>query len=177
MRTFPLRRFLGATAALGGVFAAAGGSPYLARHASLDIERAAGAIAHEEDHITAVELAEWIRDRKPGLRVIDLRIAPRSSRRISSSSERVSIESLPATPFRHDDTVVLISGPAAERRAGGGSFSRRSGYRHVYFLRAGLGEWLDDVMSPTLGTGAPPAARVAFRARARSAAISAAHPA
>jgi hypothetical protein len=41
-------------------------------------------------------------------------------------------------------------------------FLRALGHRRVLFLRNGLHEWLDDVMSPTLAADAPPGAEVAF---------------
>lgn len=156
-----IRRFLGITAGALGLVAAFGGSPYHARHATLDVERAAAAIAHEEDHITAVELGEWIRDRKAGLRVIDLRSAEEFEEYHVPSAERVPIESLAATPFRTADTIVLVSDGGAHA-AQGWVFLQALGYRHVYFLRGGLREWLDDVMNPTVATDASPAARASF---------------
>ena len=160
--TMSNRKLLGIAAATAGLLAAFGGSPYLARHATLDVARAAAAVAHEEDHVTAVELAEWIRDRKPGLRVIDLRSASAYSAWHLPTAERVPIESLPSTPFRSDETVVLVSDGGAHA-AQGWVFLQALGYRHVYFLRGGVGEWLDDVMNPTIAADATPAARAAFQ--------------
>ena len=47
-------------------------------------------VEHEEDHVTAVELAKWIRDDKPGLRVIDIRSGQRV-RRISTFPAHVAL--------------------------------------------------------------------------------------
>ena len=160
--TMSYRRFLAVTAGACGLLAAFGGSPYLVRHATLDVARAAAAVAHEEDHVTAVELAEWIRDRKPGLRVIDLRSASEFETYHLPTSERVDLESLSSTPFRSDETIVLLS-DGGTHAAQGWVFLQALGYRHVYFLRGGVGEWLDEVMSPTIAADAPPAARAAFQ--------------
>jgi hypothetical protein len=48
-------------------------------------------------------------------------------------------------------------------------FLRALGYRHVFFLRGGIYEWIDQVLSPSLAIGAPDSERVAF---ARSAVLS-----
>ena len=157
----PARGALAALAAAGGLLAALAGSPYLARHAVVDVERLAAAVAHEDDHVTAIELAQWIRDRKPGLRIIDLRTAAEFDGYHLPHAERVAIDALSSTPFQQTDTLVLISG--------GGTHAGQAwvllqalGYRHVYFLRGGLQEWLDDVMNPTIASGATAEALAAF---------------
>jgi rhodanese-related sulfurtransferase len=162
------RRALAAFAALFGVLAAFAGSPYLPRHAVVDVERLAGAIAHEEDHVTAIELAEWIRDRKPGLHILDLRDAAEFDAYHLPRSERTAVESLSSTRYQPTDTLVLISGGGAHA-AQGWVLLQALGYRQVYFLRGGLSEWLEDVMSPTIASNASPAAVAAFQ---RTSAIS-----
>ena len=66
----------------------------------VDVARLAAAVAHEEDHITALELAEWIRGRKPGLRIIDLRSAREFDTYHLPNAEKLAIESVVSTPFR-----------------------------------------------------------------------------
>ncbi|HYM61187.1 MAG TPA: rhodanese-like domain-containing protein [Thermoanaerobaculia bacterium] len=170
----PLRRALAVLAALGGLLAAFAGSPYRAQHATLDVERAAAAIAREEDHITAVELAEWIHDRKPELRIIDLRTAKEFDDYHLPRSERVPIEALfgsarggparlgPTASLRPGETIVLISDGGAHA-AQAWVLLQALGFRHVYFLRGGLGEWLDDVMNPTIAADASPQAIAEFQ--------------
>lgn len=135
------RRVLAAVAALLGVLALFAGSPYRARPVVVDV--------------TAVELAEWLRDRKPGLRIIDLRTEEQFDEYHLPRAERIAIDSLPATPFTPEETIVLVSGDEQAARA--------FGSRKIYFLRGGLREWIDDVMNPTITENASPAARAAFQ--------------
>jgi rhodanese-related sulfurtransferase len=135
------RGALAAVAALLGVLALFAGSPFRARPAVVDV--------------TAVELAEWIRDRKPELRIIDVRTEEQYDAYHLPRAERMDFGSLPSAPFKPDETIVLVSGD--ERAA------QAFGNRKVYFLRGGLREWIDDVMNPTIAENASPAARAAFQ--------------
>ncbi|HXH38081.1 MAG TPA: rhodanese-like domain-containing protein [Thermoanaerobaculia bacterium] len=135
------RRVLAALAALLGVLALFAGSPYRARPAALSV--------------TAVELAEWIRDRKPELRIIDLRTEEQFDDYHLPRAERMAAESLAATPFKPEETIVLVSGDARAAEA--------LGNRKVYVLRGGLHGWIDEVMNPTVAENASPAARAAFQ--------------
>jgi len=157
-----IRRVLAGGAALGGALALFAGSPYRARHATLDIERVAAAIAREEDHVTALELAAWIKDRKPGLRVVDLRDAAAFDVYHLPRAERIALESLASTPFRATDTVVLVSDGGAHA-AQAWVLLQALGLRRVTFLRGGLNEWIDTVLNPTIGADAAPGPLAAFR--------------
>lgn len=162
-------RLLAVAAALAGVLAAFAGSPapgqrnaVPAARAGVDVARLAAAVAHEEDHITALELAEWIRGRMPRLRIIDLRSAREFDTYHLPSAEKLAIESVVSTPFRPDETVVLVSDGGAHA-AQAWVLLQTLGHGNVYCLRGGLGEWLDDVMNPTLPGNASPEATAAFR--------------
>ena len=157
-----LSRALAGSAALCGVLAVFAGSPYRAQHAVVDVQRLAAAVAHEDDHVTAIELAEWIRSRKAGLRVIDLRTASEFETYHVPRAERIDIESLASTPFRTTDTLVLISGGGAHA-AQAWVLLQALGYHKVYFLRGGLQEWIDDVMNPTILASASPRAMAEFK--------------
>jgi rhodanese-related sulfurtransferase len=135
------RRTLAAVAALLGVLALFAGSPYRARYAVVDVK--------------AVELAEWIRDRRPDLRIIDVRSEEQFDAYHLPRAERIPVESLASAPFKPEETIVLVSGDE--------SAARVFGNRQVYLLRGGLHEWIDDVMNPTIVENASPAARAAFQ--------------
>jgi Rhodanese-related sulfurtransferase len=120
-------------------------------------------IEHEDDHVTALELAQWIRDRKPGLRVLDIRPDSEFSAYHIPSAERVPLTTLATMPPADGETLVLYSGGGAHA-AEGWVLLRTAGHRHVYFLRGGLLEWMDDVMSPALPTDST-RARVAALSR------------
>ena len=160
--TNPVRRALAVLAAIGGALAVFAGSPYLARHARIDVEALATAVAHEEDHVTAVELAGWIRDRKPGLRVIDVRSGPEFAAYHLPGAEHIPLQSIPTARFRTTETLVLYSA-GGSHAAQAWVFLQALGYRQVYFLRGGVREWLDEVMSPAIAANASPADAAAFR--------------
>ncbi len=154
----PWRRWLAGAAALAGALAAVAGSPY---RRAIDVDALARDVAHQDDHVSAVQLATWIRARRPGLRIVDLRSAAEFAAFHIPGAEHVPLERLVATSFAAGDTVVLYS----EAGVHGGQawvLLRALGHRDVYFLRDGLYEWLEDVMSPTLTADATPEARAAF---------------
>jgi len=155
-----LTRWLAGAALALGLLAPLAGSPYSSRHAVIDVASLARSVAREEDHVTALELAQWIKDRRPGLRVLDLRSPEEYTAYHVPRAEHLSLDSLATTTFRADETIVLYSegGPHA---AQAWVFLRALGYQRVFFLRGGLYEWLEQVMNPTLGDTTP-AARVAF---------------
>ena len=128
----------------------------------IDVDRLAAMIAHEDDHVTAVELGTWLRDGKPGLRVIDVRPKADFDEYHLPHAENVPLPSIGKASFRPDETLVLYSDGGAHA-AQAWVMLRSLGFTNVYFLRGGLGEWLDDVMTPMLPTDATPAEREAFR--------------
>ena len=142
-------RGLAVVAAVLGGFAAFAGSPYRTSHAAIDVDELARTVRLEEDHVTAVELAQWIKDRRPGLRVIDIRDSDAFADYHVPTAERMSLDSLVVTPFRGDETLVLYSDGGAHA-AQGWVFLRALGIRRVFFLRGGLDEWLETIMTPTL---------------------------
>jgi rhodanese-related sulfurtransferase len=94
--------------------------------------------------VTAVQLAEWIRDRKPGLRIVDTRTqAEFDEYHLPRSERRDTLDA--ANP---NETIVLVTGEPRQK--------------NVYVLRGGIAAWIDDVMNPTITAGASPAARAAF---------------
>jgi rhodanese-related sulfurtransferase len=159
-RVGPASLAVGAALVL-GLLAAFAGTPDRSRNARLDVESLARAVEHEDDHVTAIELAEWIRDRRPGLRVVDIRSTEEFNALHIPTAERISLSDLAKTAFRRDETIVLYS-EGGTHSGQGWVFLRALGYTRVYFLRGGLSEWLDDVMSPTIAATASDTARKAF---------------
>jgi rhodanese-related sulfurtransferase len=144
-----------------GLAAAFAGTPDRTKNARVDVESLARAVEHEDDHVTAIELAEWIRERRPGLRVVDIRSSDEFDALHIPTAERIPLSDLSKTPFRRDETIVLYSEGGAHAGQGW-VFLRALGYTQVYFLRGGLREWLDDVMSPVIAPTATDSARKAF---------------
>jgi rhodanese-related sulfurtransferase len=161
-RKFPAR-LAAATALVLGVLAAVVGSPVRSSRAgAVDVASLANAVEQEEDHVTGVELAEWIRDRRPGLRIIDVRSAAEFDAYHIPGAERLSLSDLSHAHLAPDEQIVLYSEGGAHA-AQGWVFLRALGHRHVWFLRGGLYEWLDQVMSPALADSATAADSASFR--------------
>ena len=162
VRKFPTR-LAAATALVLGVLAAVVGSPLpSSRTDGVDVASLARAVEQEEDHVTGVELAEWIRDRRSGLRVIDVRSAAEFDAYHIPRAEHLSLSDLAHATLAPDDQIVLYSEGGAHA-AQAWVFLRALGHRHVWFLRGGLYEWLDQVMSPTLTDSANAADSAAFK--------------
>jgi rhodanese-related sulfurtransferase len=146
-------RGLGAVAAILGFFAVFAGSPYAAHHARIDIDALSKDVQHDDDHVTAIELAGWIKNRRSQLRVVDVRSKDEYEAYHVPMAERIPIDSLASAGFARNETIVLYSDGGAHA-AQAWVFLRGLGYDKVYFLRGGVYEWLDEVMNPALRTGA-----------------------
>lgn len=141
-------RFLGAGALILGGLAVVAGSPR--RTASpLDVDALAREVTDEADHVTAVELASWIRDRKASLRVVDIRDSVEFEQYHIPRAERIPLPDLVKTDFDSDETIVLYSGGGAHA-AQAWVLLRAKGFNRVFFLRGGIDEWLDEVMNPQI---------------------------
>ncbi len=146
-------RRLGATALVLGAAAPFAGSPFRAARGKIDVEALAGAVARGEDHVDAIELARWIKERRAGLRVIDLRTAAEFADFAIPTAENIPIEAIGKARFAAGDQVVLYS----EGGAHGGQawvFLRALGLTRVWFLAGGLAEWNEQVLGPVLPAGA-----------------------
>jgi rhodanese-related sulfurtransferase len=133
-----------------GVSTAVKASAFDGRRASASAVKALAAeIEREDDHVTALELAQWIRERKPGLRVLDVRTDSEFAAYHIPSAERVPLAALASLPPTDAETLVLYSEGGAHA-AQGWVLLRASGHRNVYFLRGGLLDWMEDVMNPML---------------------------
>jgi rhodanese-related sulfurtransferase len=152
-------RWLAGAAALLAVAALAAGDPHPGER--VDVDRLARIVDAEEDHVTALDLAAWIRDRKPGLRVVDVRSAAEYADFHLPNAENLTLAQVTRTRFRADETVVLYS-EGGTHAAQGWFFLRARGVEHVYFLRGGLYEWMTEVMNPTVAPDASPETRAAF---------------
>jgi rhodanese-related sulfurtransferase len=154
------RRWLGIVAVALGVAAPFAGSPFRNARGMIDVDELARMVAHEEDHVTALELAQWIKDRR-AVRILDLRSRAQFDSLRIPGAERVTIDSLTGIGLSSGDTVVLYS-EAGAHAAQAWVFLRALGFRHVFFLRGGIYEWIDQVLSPTLAVNPTDAERLAF---------------
>jgi len=107
----------------------------------------------KEDRATAVELARWIRDRKPDLRLVDVRDSAEFEEYHLPRAEWLPVEKLAAPPFKRDETIVLYSSSGA-RTDQARELLRSLGFTNVYVLDGGVAGWLDDVMNPRISAKA-----------------------
>ena len=77
------RRILAGTALVAGALAAVVPNRPV-RPAAIDVAALARTVEREDDHVTALELAAWIKDRRPNLHVLDVR-SEREYRRVPHS--------------------------------------------------------------------------------------------
>ncbi len=158
-----LHRMLAAFALAAGLLAAAVSSP-TPKSAPADLAQLAqiaARIEHEEDHVTALEVAEWIRDRRPRLRLVDLRPPTEYAAGHLPTAENRSLGELLATGVGAQETVVLYSAGGTHAAQGWVLLAAR-GARAIYTLAGGYDAWLREVMHPELPRNASAAAAAAF---------------
>jgi rhodanese-related sulfurtransferase len=158
----PDRRWLVALGIGLAALAPFAGSPFAAERGRIDVLALARQVEHEQDHVTAVQLAQWIRDRRPRLRILDVRDAAQYDSVHVPGATLVALDSLAGLDLRADETIVIYSAGGAHA-AQAWVFLRALGLRNVYFLRGGIYEWIDEVLRPTLPVDPTPAEREAFR--------------
>jgi rhodanese-related sulfurtransferase len=155
------RRLLAFAALVLGALALVTGSPEARGPGGVDIAGLAHSVETEADHVDALELATWIKERKDGLRVIDVRTQGAFDEYHIPSAEWIPLTKLASTRFAPNETVVLYSDGGAHA-AQGWVFMQLAGHRRTYFIRGGLLDWFDDVMNPRLAVGASDSATRAY---------------
>lgn len=151
-------RMLGAAALALGVAAPFAGAAPGRNEADgrIDVAALAHMVAAQQDHVSALDLARWIRDRRPGLRVVDVRAPEAFARFAIPTAENLPIAQIPDARFRDDETIILYSEGGAHA-AQAWVFLKAAGVRNVYFIAGGLGDWFDEVLSPAVPAAPPPA--------------------
>jgi rhodanese-related sulfurtransferase len=157
-------RLLGGTAAVLAVLAGVAGLTRGNGEGRVDAVALAGEIERQTDHVSAVELAQRIRDREPGLRVIDVRSDSEFDAYHIPSAEHLPLRALATLKPRDGETLVLYSEGGAHA-AQGWVFLRSLGHRRVYFLAGGLLDWLEEVMNPALAAHDMASERIAALSR------------
>ena len=143
---------LGAGAAIAGPRSGSG---------RIDVAQLARVVAREDDHVTALELARWIRSKRANLRVIDIRTVPEFDSLHIPTAEQAAIDTLERIRFASSETIVLYSEGGAHS-AQAWVFLRALGHQNVFFLRGGVHEWIEEVLSPGLPRDATDTEREQF---------------
>ena len=158
-----IERALAIVAVVGGALAVIAGNPTRPVGGTVDVTELARIVEHEEDHVTAVELARWIRDDKPRLRVLDIRADSEFDDFHIPGATRVPLAEIARMPLDSAATYVLYS-EGGTHAAQGWFLLRARGVKNVFFLRGGLYEWLEQVMNPRVASTTPQAQRDSIRA-------------
>ena len=158
-------RVLAVAAIIAGGLAVIAGTPTRSTRGALDVTRLAAIVEREEDHVTATELARWIRDGKKGLHVIDIRPDSEYAELHIPSATRAELTEIARMPLDSTATYVLYS-EGGTHAAQGWFLLQARGMKTSFFLRGGLYEWLEQVMSPRVASTTPQAERDSIRALA-----------
>ncbi len=126
-------------------------------------------IVAEADHVDALDLAQWIRDGTPGLRVLDLREHLDTSTYLIPGAQPIALEDLDSLRVAHGDRLVLYSDGGAHA-AQAWVLLRVRGIRDALVLKDGMAAWEDEVLSPMHPAVPDDTARARF-AKARELAL------
>jgi rhodanese-related sulfurtransferase len=158
-----VERALAIAAVVGGALAVVAGNPTRPVGGTVDVTELARIVEHEEDHVTAVKLAKWIRDDKPGLRILDIRSDSEFDDFHIPRAMRMPLADIARMPLDSAATYVLYS-EGGTHAAQGWFLLRARGVKNAFFLRGGLYEWLEEVMNPRVASTTPQAERDSIRA-------------
>lgn len=155
------RVLAGAAGAL-ALLALVAGDPYRSATTSdSGIWPALGIEIDDTQRVSAIQLAEWVRGRRPGLRVLDLRTPSQYEEFNLPKAELTTLSQLGTSEFDSTATLVVYANDA-EAAQRGWLILRALGYPNVYYMKDGIGEWLGDIMNPTISPDASEGERAAF---------------
>ncbi len=141
-----------AAIALGfALFAAVAGSPY---PAGTDGDSSSSSV-----HV--VDVAEWIRDRREGIQIVDVRPPEAFERFNIPTAANVQLGGLGVAGLDSANLVVVYddgSGSAARAK----TILRALGFDSVSVLHDGAARWVADILNPTVARDATGAERAAF---------------
>jgi uncharacterized protein len=130
--------------ALAATFAVADGRGALP---SSRAEAIAAEIERESDHVEALELAELIRSRAPGLRILDLRDGVDTSTYVIPGARLMALSDIDTVSVAPGEKLVLYSDGGAHA-AQAWVLLRVRGIRDALVLKDGMAAWEDEVLSP-----------------------------
>jgi rhodanese-related sulfurtransferase len=102
--------------------------------------------------ISAPSVAQWIRDRAGGLRVVDLRSPSEFAGGRVPTAERMEPDALSAANFAGASRVVLYA--ADDSTAARAADRLRGGGLEALVLRGGYAAWVAEVLEPEIPAGA-----------------------
>ncbi len=144
-------RIMAGSALVLALFAAVAGTPY-----------AAGADGDSSvSSVHVVDVAEWIRDRRTGLQIVDLRPSEAFDRFNIPTAINVQLGGLGVSGLDSTGLVVVYDDGSglAER---GKTILKALGFDSVSVLRDGVGRWVADILNPAVARDATDMERAEF---------------
>ena len=160
-----VRQVLVVVAVAFGGLAVLAGPPRTAGPGSIETNKRVSRPDTGGEVVDAVDLAEWIRDRRPGVRVVDVRSRAEFDAFHIPTATSAPLPTVQAEVRAANGEVVLYSGDGKHDDRARALFKAR-GYSRVSSLRGGVTAWLDEVISPAIPSQATAAQAAAFRRRA-----------
>lgn len=153
---------LAAAALLLGLGALVAGSPYRAgaQPPAADTAPAAWEPA-PGGRVPVLLVAQWLRERKPGLRILDLRDTDAYEQFHLPRAEPAEPGAVATAGLPVDATVVVYAADSGVAH-GAARALREAGIAEAYYLADGLAEWLTELLNPTLSPDASPEAYAAW---------------
>jgi rhodanese-related sulfurtransferase len=152
-----MNRALAAIAVLLGAMAVAAGNPSRSQAAARD------PLARGE--VTALQLAQWIKDRKT-MRLLDVRTREEYDDFHLPRAEHVPLESLTTAIFESGDTVVMYSASLETTVRAVGVLESGDSAVVVLYMKDGISDWLTDILNPRRARDATPDVVAAFERKA-----------
>lgn len=112
--------------------------------------------------VAPLELARWIRDAKPGLRIIDVRDAQAFEAFAIPGAERRALGELSREPWEAEVIAVVYADDEAAATQARATL-RSAGVRNALVLRGGIAAWIHTIVSPVLPANPSPEAAAASR--------------
>lgn len=131
------------------LLAAVAGEPYSKSKAGIDLNKLAALVENEKDHIDAVDLADWIMQKKDDYVLVDISSKPEYDEYHIPTAVNFQLQKIVNEDFSKEKKIVIYS-QGGIHGSQAWFFLKAKGYDQVYFLRYGLNEWIDDVLFPVV---------------------------
>ena len=144
-----LNKKLAAVALFLAVAAVVIGDPMQSNNSNINLNELALEVENEKDHIDAVELADWVMQRKDDYTLIDIRDKKSYDEYHIPTAINSSLQKLVNEKYSPEKKIVIYS-QGGTHGSQAWFFLKAMGYKEVYFLRYGLYEWIDEVLFPKI---------------------------
>ncbi len=130
-----------------GFIAIFAGDPYGGARTEIDAKEMALIVEKQVDHVSAVELADWIIKNRADYRLVDLRTEKEFAEYAIPTAENIPLAGLTDAGLQRNEKIILYS-EGGIHSAQAWFLLKAKGYKSVYMLFGGLDEWKDQVLFP-----------------------------